>query len=119
MRILVLLTLQILVYSITATSPEEDVSGGTSLAQGVIDWIVANGGFFSDKMQIRPMNQNDPNSPNGIYALQDLPKGEVMLVVPRKCMITGEQDEDFCGSAKNLLHEYQLGEDSFFYPYTR
>ena len=100
-----------------AKAEENEELSSIVLGKNVMDWIVENGGFVSNKMELRTFDPSNPDSHNGIYALEDIPKEEIVLVVPRKCVLTGEVDMDFCGSAQNLVAEYTKGEDSHFAPY--
>lgn len=97
-----------------------------SAQQIIIDWVRENGGYFSNKQEFRRAIPGDATSHFGIFAKDDIQRGEVLTRVPWKCVITQEDKEEdsqqnpyfFCGSTRMLIDEMRKGEESFFAPYT-
>lgn len=74
-----------------------------------IKWLRERGGFFSDKI-----------SHNGtLFANAPIQKGEEIMIIPTSIIITGGPEEDMCITARNILKEYNLGEESTHAPYIR
>lgn len=107
----------------------------TSSQQSIIDWVRSNGGHFSTKQEFRRAT-DDSSSYFGIFATQDIEKGELLTSVPWKCVITAQDDENvddarwwlgaedhagyfFCDSTRLLVEEMKKGAESFYYPYTK
>lgn len=87
------------------------------LAEAQVDWAVSNGGYMSPKISIAPIYESDSdNVPLGMFAKEAFSKGETIMVVPRKCLLTVDS-EDMCDTAELLLEEHNKGEKSFFAPY--
>jgi hypothetical protein len=53
----------------------------------------SKGGFVSDKITIRRRDPNDPTSPMGVFATEDIRKNETVLTVSRNCYIALEPNE--------------------------
>lgn len=106
--------------------------------EAIIDWVRSRGGFFSDKMEMRPVDPDDPSSPFGVFAKQDIFAKERLLNVPHSCFIglwgdealdnphsdpeDEEEDvpwywENICRVSKKLMKEMRLGKDSDFAPF--
>jgi hypothetical protein len=51
--------------------------------QGLVDWVRAEGAFLSEKIEIRRQNPDDPTSPFGVFATQDIQEEETVLKMPR------------------------------------
>jgi SET domain len=63
-------------------------------AKALVEWIRSKpGGFVSEKMEIRRMFPNDPNSPMGVYATQDIAPLEPILQVPRDFYLGLDEEE--------------------------
>ena len=84
--------------------------------QRQVDWVRSMGGFVNSKLDIRRANPNDPTSPYGVYATQEIAAHELLLSIPRDCLITNPND-DTCESVDILAHELYLGDHSRFEPY--
>ena len=92
--------------------------------QRQIEWIRSMGGFVSSKIEIRSLDPNDDNAPLGVFAITDIEEGDLLLSIPRHCLITSESDNNnedlaewICPTAYNLVRELELGEASFYAPY--
>ena len=98
----------------------------------IIDWVRSRGGFFSDKIEIRRAEPDDPNSHLGVFATKNISAKERLLEVPKSCFIalggdevlTASTDDDdgfywknVCSLSKKLMKEMELGADSDYAPY--
>jgi hypothetical protein len=96
-----------------SNSPETNVV----LQQGVVDWIRKEGGYFNPKQEFRPASLHH----FGVFASQDIPKGEMLVSVPWKCILTADTDEldndIYCDSTHYIIEEMNKGNDSFYAPY--
>jgi Tfp pilus assembly protein FimT len=93
---------------------------GVVLAEAQVDWLRSNDGFYSDKISIKPLFESDsPTVPLGLFANAPITKGETVMLIPVKCLLTtGSPDsEDMCETAMNMVHQRKLGEKSFWEPY--
>ena len=126
MRVLPLPLLYLLLAVLcTATLTHADSSDSEKLIRAVVDWVVARGGTFNSKLDFRRIDPNDASSPFGLFAIDDIPDDEVLLVIPRDCLITAGDDDDddddyealWCPTVRNLVRELKLGNDSEFAPY--
>lgn len=87
------------------------------LAEAQIAWLRKAGGFYSPKISIQPIFEAE-NAPLGLFAASSFSKGETLMVVPRKCLLTaGPFSQDMCDTTLNLIQEYKLKEESAFAPY--
>mmetsp|Transcript_6115 Transcript_6115/g.13177 ORF Transcript_6115/g.13177 Transcript_6115/m.13177 type:complete len:617 (-) Transcript_6115:2196-4046(-) len=116
----------------SCTSGINDTSYNEILSvQRIIEWVRSNGGIFNTKQEFRRTNSEDPSSPFGIFAIEDIEKGELLTRVPWKCIITDPEDKRLqdeyisghnfhfsCGSTQHLINELRKGEQTFFEPYT-
>ncbi len=107
-----------------------------------VEWIRKNGGFVDSRQVVRLNDPENVNSGYGVFANQNIQKGELLLSVPWNCIIKSPwadfyefaddiedgseydfDDEvfgyDFCGLLNNVANEMRLGEQSFFAPYVR
>lgn len=63
-------------------------------AQALIDWVnSAEGGFVSDKIELRRQNPDDPNSYFGAFAVRDIGEGEHVMTIPLERYIALTPDE--------------------------
>mmetsp|Transcript_32049 Transcript_32049/g.73726 ORF Transcript_32049/g.73726 Transcript_32049/m.73726 type:complete len:1237 (-) Transcript_32049:124-3834(-) len=112
-----------------AQSNGEGSCDDTTPQQKIIQWTVSNGGYFSSKQEFRRAIPGDPSSIFGIFAKEDIKKGELLTSVPWKCIIhspfevldrgyTTDKNEYFdCTSTSFLIDEMKKGNTSFFEPY--
>ena len=82
-----------------------------------IEWIRSYGGFFSPKIAFQLLDKDDPNSPMGIFALEDLYQKEALMVIPQSCLLTSGGSLETCDTARNLIKQRQLKNESKFAPY--
>jgi spermidine synthase/S-adenosylmethionine/arginine decarboxylase-like enzyme len=98
------------------------------LHQNVIDWIVQAGGYFNDKQEIRPIQNDKGFDTFGVFATADIEEGEVLARIPGSCIVSGwhkKYDEEpwgdggayYCGTTLKLMHQVALGKGSYFSPY--
>jgi len=93
-------------------------------AQSQVDWLKANGGYFNPKIVFRHLDPDDPtSSPSGLFVDGDVAEGEVLMIIPHKCLLkSSEEDETLqstCDTVRNLVSQYKLGEKSHYWPYVR
>ena len=96
------------------------VVGTDQAQQAMINWLRANGGVFSDKVEYRHLDPNDETSPNGLFAKEALTEKEPIMLIPHKCLFISPEDAPggpFCGLARKLADEKSQGNKSFFKDY--
>lgn len=104
----------------------EDENDDVKLANAIVDWVRAEGGYFSSKLEIGRA------SPVGVFASQDIQAQEQLFIIPHSCFIAlwdtaapvdanDEEDEAYnenlCHLAQKLAEELELGKDSVYAPY--
>ncbi len=83
----------------------------------MVQWIRSKpNGFFSDKIVWKPLDPADPDSGHAMFAAEDIPKDETLMVIPQSVLIKGDT-KGSCRTVKNLLEEHAKGEDSEWFPY--
>jgi len=80
----------------------------------VIEWLRSSGGVVSEKIQFIHLDPNDATSPVGIFAKDELKKGETIMVIPQKCLFTTPPPQGMCETARALAQQVREGEKSFF-----
>jgi spermidine synthase len=108
---------------IVAVSANEELTDET-LIQDLIQWVIAKGGVFNRKMEIRRSNPRDPNSHLAMFAQDDIPENELLLEIPRSVLITAGDDKGeygglWCPTVRNLIAELKKGDESEFAPYVK
>jgi hypothetical protein len=90
----------------------------------LVEWLVAKGGYFNHKQEIRPEITKDQTSRLvGIFAAERIAEGEILSYIPWDIIIEGEEDEEdeesriSCHTVRNLAREMKLGEESKYAPY--
>lgn len=91
-------------------------------AQRQIAWVRSHGGFVHSGYEIRRANPQDPTSRYGAFAKSNFAKDELILSIPRVCLITpstdpNEKDDDVCATVRILAREMKSVNASFFEPY--
>mmetsp|Transcript_11539 Transcript_11539/g.13218 ORF Transcript_11539/g.13218 Transcript_11539/m.13218 type:complete len:1224 (+) Transcript_11539:116-3787(+) len=89
-----------------------------------IEWLISKGGIFHKNLEIRHADPTDPDSHFGMFAKDDIYEDEVLIEIPRDCLITaGDDTGDYgglwCPTAYNLIKEMRKGDDSAFAPYVK
>eukprot|EP00527_Entomoneis_sp_CCMP2396_P009694 CAMPEP_0198137332 /NCGR_PEP_ID=MMETSP1443-20131203/854_1 /TAXON_ID=186043 /ORGANISM="Entomoneis sp., Strain CCMP2396" /LENGTH=142 /DNA_ID=CAMNT_0043798735 /DNA_START=58 /DNA_END=482 /DNA_ORIENTATION=+ len=90
-----------------------------------VEWLHSKGGFFSEKLGFQPPDSDSPAG--GIFALQDLKKGEKVIVIPQNCQFEpwpgkehSKEEHSICSTARRLADGYNAGEGvSEFWPYIK
>lgn len=100
---------------------EQEKAAPSSLDMGVLEWIHnAEGGYFNPKQELRKI-ENSTQSPLGVFAVEDIEEGELLMQVPWDLIIKSNDHEEegqmCCGTVEAVLKEMKLGEDSKFHPY--
>jgi|UniRef100_A0A8J9RY90 spermidine synthase len=60
--------------------------------KALVDWIRSKGGFFHSKIELRRFDANDPTSPYGVFANEDISDKELLFEVPRSCLLDAIND---------------------------
>lgn len=109
---------------VTDAGDNNNNNEGVNFATDQIEWLRSNGGYYSPKIQIKPIFDSDnADVPLGLYASKGFSKGEMIVVVPRHCLLTsgpdswGSDQELMCDTARNLLKEYHSEKSSKYAPY--
>ena len=115
--------LAIALAAAAATAASND-STNIDHAQSQVDWVKANGGYFNPKIEFRHLDPDDPtSSPSGLFVNDDVAKGEVLMIIPQKCLLRSSEDdamlESTCDTVRNLVAQYKLGDKSEYLPYVR
>lgn len=115
----------------TNSAAKDDVA----LANDTVNWVRSKGGFFSDKLDIHRINMGDSTSPLGVFAKENIRKGERLLEVPHSCFIAlwdeakpemaGDNDpyynknyvDNVCHLSHKLTEELYRGNESEYAPY--
>ena len=107
-----------------------------------VEWIRKNGGFVDIRQDVRLNDVTNVNSGYGVFAKEDISKGELLLSVPWHLIIKSpwadvyatsndieegseydyddtEFGYDICGLIDNVAKEMKMGDQSFFAPYVR
>ncbi len=111
------------------------INASDAIQNDLIAWVRSKGGSFSDKIEIRRVDPENPNSYMGVFVREPVTAKESLFVVPRDCYIHvfdtavvnhDEEDEDsvnttyfgnLCQLANKLMGEMKLGKESEFAPY--
>jgi hypothetical protein len=83
----------------------------------LIKWIGSNGGVFSEKVHFEHLDPNDDASPYGLFANEALEKGETIMVIPHKCLLTTTPPQSLCQTARFLAENVRQRQTSFFKDY--
>lgn len=83
------------------------------LTSNLIHWVRSNGGFVSEKIAFRHID-NDPNSPRGVFAVDDIEEGETLAIIPWELIIksperaagkvAGKWSHNDCGVIQETLN---------------
>jgi len=101
---------------------EEDQSAEDVAAMNVnhgarqVDWVRTNGGFVTDKIEIRKLTHVDNSHSYGVFAVQDIDESDLLLTIPRSCLLQTFED-DSCDTVDLLAREMRKGDKSFWEPY--
>eukprot|EP00591_Stephanopyxis_turris_P018740 CAMPEP_0195540490 /NCGR_PEP_ID=MMETSP0794_2-20130614/50599_1 /TAXON_ID=515487 /ORGANISM="Stephanopyxis turris, Strain CCMP 815" /LENGTH=1223 /DNA_ID=CAMNT_0040674559 /DNA_START=125 /DNA_END=3797 /DNA_ORIENTATION=+ len=96
-----------------ANEGKEDIIPGREL----IEWIKEYGGYISNKQEVRRETPGDSSSVVGVFATEQIRKGELLFSIPWENAITGEFDD--CDVPNFLVNEFRQGNASDFAPYIR
>ena len=85
----------------------------------LVEWLRSKPtGFFSEKIVWKDLDAGDSSTTNyAMFASEDIPKGESLIVVPYSIMITSKGTDLNCDTVHVLLEELEKGEDSDYFPY--
>lgn len=121
---------------IASTTTSAKSNHKENIQNDLISWVRSKGGSFSDKLEIRRVDPDDPTSYMGVFAREPIEAKESLFVIPRDCFIhvfdtaetrqtNSNNDEttyetynaDLCKLANKLMREMKLGEKSEYAPY--
>ena len=91
--------------------------------QEMINWLNSTeGGYLSPKVEVRRWNVSDSNSYFGVFAVEDLDEGELIMEMPKEIILQAEEiyqdtESNICELAWMLQEEFELGDESEFSPY--
>ena len=89
-----------------------------SSPDSLVEWLRTKpNGFFSNKISWRQINPDDASSSYAMFASEDIPKDETLIVVPQSALITSKGSDLNCDTVKVLLQEHEKGKDSEYFPY--
>mmetsp|Transcript_11839 Transcript_11839/g.32855 ORF Transcript_11839/g.32855 Transcript_11839/m.32855 type:complete len:830 (-) Transcript_11839:6-2495(-) len=101
----------------TCTEPAEVEDELVTHGRLQVEWINSvEGGYVNDKYEVRRELRNDPTSRLGVFAKEDVEEGEILLTIPRTCLLSTPND-DTCETAQLLAQEMEKGDESQFSPY--
>lgn len=74
-----------------------------SAVSELLDWLRENGAHVSPKVAVGRVDPDDPNSPRGVFAVDDMDEGETVCVIPWDLMIVPDlvidpMVDDDCGT---------------------
>lgn len=101
-----------------AASDETPLPQPEAYQQRIVDWIRSGkNGYFHPAVVWKRLGPGGKSGPYAMHTTRDIPKGEILLVVPRSHTIDSLKTHLTCVTVARMLHEYELGDDSFFAPY--
>jgi hypothetical protein len=123
---LFVLSLVALTKAIEESSTATNYAKQDETVKGLIDWMIAKGGYIHPQVQIRRWDRSDPTSYFGVFVDHAIEKDELLIKIPVaiKLQVDDKLLEDFvytdmlCELAWLLKKEYELGEKSEYAPYT-
>ena len=92
--------------------------------QEMINWLNSmEGGYLSPKVEIRRWNVSDSNTYFGVFAVEDLDEGELIMEMPKEMILQAEEiyqyyEDNLCELAWTLQEEFELGDESESVSYT-
>jgi len=109
-----------------SSSTTSEVVDDISLQMNVVEWVRENGGYFNPKQEFRRAIPGDTSTPFGIFASETIEKGELLVNVPYKCIMTAGTDEwktyMHCDTTRLIIEEMrkvESGKESFYEPYVK
>jgi len=85
-----------------------------SVVSELLDWLRENGAYVSPKVAVGHVDPDDPNSPRGVFAIDDMDEGETVCVIPWDLMIMPDvvsdpMVDDDCGTIHALYDAMSEG----------
>lgn len=104
-----------------ATTASITPSNQNAALTRLIDWFQSNGGFISEKVEIRLADPSRTDSHGGLFATQDIRAKEVLLSLPYNLTVNARGDKQYkaleCATVQTVIEERQRGQESFYAPY--
>mmetsp|Transcript_27124 Transcript_27124/g.58102 ORF Transcript_27124/g.58102 Transcript_27124/m.58102 type:complete len:431 (-) Transcript_27124:193-1485(-) len=96
-------------------------SGGSNhpdVSDVLIEWLRANGTYINEKLEVKRLVPNDPLSPRGVFATEDMDAGETLCSIPSKLIVKSRKElmegirpaNTHCGTIKAVM-EAMSGDD--------
>ena len=84
----------------------------------LIEWLRANGAYINEKLEVKHVVPDDPSSPRGVFATEDMDEGETLCSIPSKLIVKPRKEHmeglppDYgdCGAIKAVM-EAMSGDD--------
>jgi hypothetical protein len=96
----------------TSCPDDDDINAATTesptnddLVRDLLDWLIENGAYVNDKVEIRHMVIDDPLSPRGIFATDDMDVGATVCRIPWD-LILKPNDEEEVGVGSEVTTSY-------------
>jgi spermidine synthase len=93
-------------------------------ANALIKWLQANGGYVNPKIQLRPVTVNSFSIRLGLFAEEDIEKGETLIHVPQQVTIGKQETSNieqsshpYCDTSRLLAKEMRLQNETEFAMY--
>ena len=78
----------------TSIATSNNDNDADTLTSNLIQWVRDSGGYVNDKIVFRHINDTDPTSPRGVFALRDIDEGETLAIIPWDIIIKSPDKED-------------------------
>lgn len=65
-----------------------------TLTSHLIQWVRDSGGYVNDKIIFRHVDDDDPTSPRGVFAVRDIDDGETLALIPWSIIIKSPDKDD-------------------------
>jgi len=98
-----------------------------TIVSNLIHWVRANGGYVNDRISFRSIDPEDPTSPRGVFATQEIDEGEILAHIPWDLIIKSPErargevegmSKDDCGVIQETI-KVMTASDSNITPYGR
>lgn len=106
---------------LTRNNTHSNAEDADALTSTLIQWVRTNGGYVSDKIVVRHIN-DDLNSPRGVFAVNDIAEGETLAIIPWDLIIKsperaagkveGKWSYDDCGVIEETRKAMTASEDT-------
>jgi len=88
----------------TDSDPDPD-----ALSSDLLEWIRANGGYINEKLVVRHLVPDDPSSPRGVFATEDMADGEIVCKIPPNLVVKSdevrEDEMEYCNAIEAIAND--------------